>query len=145
MQVWVSGDYSNWGDFAHQARRKSNDRGIFKRLAPAGSLLATNLQTVLGVTMQHVTNMPEVQDVLLYLHSGVDKRSLPRKAGGISCLCPSINRRIPWATGYGSSYGWWRVGPVPPDGTVLPDAGRVALIHDARTSAVQAGVREWAA
>jgi hypothetical protein len=121
------------------------DRGIYKRLAPIGSLLTTNLQTVLGVTMQHVTGMPEVQNVLLYLHSGVDKRSLPRKAGGISCLCPSINQRIPWATGYRSSYGRRRVGTVPPDRTVLPGAGRVVLLHDARTSAIQAGVREWAA
>ena len=47
----------------------------------AGSLLATNLQTVLGIIQKHYLRAPEVHNLVLFLHSGMGTKGLPVNAG----------------------------------------------------------------
>jgi hypothetical protein len=55
---------------------------ISKRLAPAGSLLASNLQTVLGAIKKRWPSKPMVRDVLLYFHGGNAGQTPPRGVEG---------------------------------------------------------------
>jgi hypothetical protein len=80
---WAFGCYTNqdWAIFKTESIPKLQVLGIEKAIAPAGSLLASNLQTVLRVIRNHYTSLPEVKNILLYLHSGSAKRPLFQRAG----------------------------------------------------------------
>lgn len=81
VEEWAFGSYETWRDFEQQALSKLELRGIKKPLAPKGSLLTSNLQTVLGIIKRHYTSLPEIRNVLLYLHNGALTRPLPQTAG----------------------------------------------------------------
>lgn len=77
VEQWAFGSYSSWREFTDKARLES---GAAKPLAPENSLLATNLQTVLGVIKEHYTSTPDIRNMLLYLHDGATVEQLPQKA-----------------------------------------------------------------
>ena len=81
VEEWAFGQYADWNDFVAKATLKLKSKGITKPIAPAGSLLATNLQTVLGIIQKHYPNAPEVHNVLLFLHNGMGAKGLPVNAG----------------------------------------------------------------
>lgn len=81
VEEWALGDYTDWNKFQAEAPSKLKTLGITKPIAPAGSLLAANLQTVLGTIQKHFPSMPEVQNVLLFLHRGPSTLSFPAEAG----------------------------------------------------------------
>lgn len=80
IEEWAFGDYSSWRDFVREGKTTLQRRGIQKPVAPEGSLLASNLQTVLDIIRQHYATPPNVRNVLLYLHRGVNIKHLPQKA-----------------------------------------------------------------
>jgi hypothetical protein len=80
---WAYGDYSIWAEFVEKTQPL-----ISKRLAPAGSLLASNLQTVLGAIRERWPSKPTVKDVLLYFHGGVSDQPIPQRVGGDFALVP---------------------------------------------------------
>lgn len=81
VREWAFGSYTSWSQFEMAALTKLKSMGISKPIAPAGSLLAANLQTVLGVVRRHYPRgVPEVCNVLLYLHGGLKAGELPSKA-----------------------------------------------------------------
>jgi hypothetical protein len=55
---------------------------ISKRLAPARSLLALNLQTVLGIVRERWPSRPMGKDVLLYFCGGNAAQTLPQRVEG---------------------------------------------------------------
>ena len=57
---------------------------IDTRMVPVGF----KLQNVLNVIRQHYATMPDVRNVLLYLHRGIARKSLHRKAGGNFIVVP---------------------------------------------------------
>lgn len=81
LEEWAYGGYSDWPQFELQAKPKLEAKGIPKPIAPSGSLLASNLQTVLRVIKEHYDNPPTVRNVLLYLHSGGGRTQFPVTAG----------------------------------------------------------------
>jgi hypothetical protein len=81
VEEWAFGNYSSWHEFESKARPKLQQEGIVKPIAPARSLLAANLQTVLGVIKKHYTDLPVVKNVLLFLHNDISIGSIPQKAG----------------------------------------------------------------
>lgn len=81
VEEWAFGQYQTWQAFEVAARPKLQLRGINKPIAPAGSLLAANLQTVLRVIRSHYSRAPQVKNLLLYLHVGVLTQRLPHTAG----------------------------------------------------------------
>ena len=88
VEQWAFGGYSSWNQFRRQARSKLRERGIAKPLAPTGSLLAQNLQFVLGVITEHYrSSLPEITNVLLYLHRG-ELDEIPRTAGAGFIVVP---------------------------------------------------------
>lgn len=78
VEEWAFGSYLSWRDFRLKAKSKLKDN---KPIAPKGSLLAANLQTVLGIIRKHFSTLPDIRNVLLYLHRGADLSQLPRRAG----------------------------------------------------------------
>lgn len=81
VEEWAFGSYPSWRDFRLKAKSKLERRGINKPIAPEGSLLAANLQTVLRIIREHFSALPDIRDVLLYLHRGTNLSQLPRRAG----------------------------------------------------------------
>jgi hypothetical protein len=81
MDEWAYGQYDKWPDFEVKAVSKLENMDIVKPIAPAGSLLASNLQAVLGAIQKHYLRKPELHNVLLFLHNGWDARNLPQSAG----------------------------------------------------------------
>ncbi|MCP4543147.1 MAG: hypothetical protein GY832_39035 [Chloroflexi bacterium] len=79
VKHWAFGNYGTWDEFK-KARTELQNLGIEKPLAPTNSLLAENLQTVLGIIKKHYSSLPQMQNVLLYLHNGMADESLPQKA-----------------------------------------------------------------
>lgn len=79
VEQWAFGSYSSWREFTDNARLELQS-GVAKPLAPGNSLLATNLQTLLGVIKKHYTSMPDTRNVLLYLYNGTTVRQFPQKA-----------------------------------------------------------------
>jgi len=75
------GSYSSWREFTDKARLEL-ESGAAKPLAPENSLLATNLQTVLGVIKEYYTSKPDMRDVLLYFYDGATVEQLPQKGSG---------------------------------------------------------------
>ena len=80
VEQWAFGSYSSWREFTDKARLEL-ESGAAKPLAPENSLLATNLQTVLGVIKEHYTSTPDIRNVLLYLYDGATVGQLPQRAG----------------------------------------------------------------
>ena len=81
VEEWAFGQYADWREFETTAPSKLHQLGITKPVAPGGSLLADNLQTVLRVIRRHYAELPEVQNVLLFLHTNADAKAIPSKAG----------------------------------------------------------------
>jgi hypothetical protein len=79
VQEWSFGKYSSWAELETKGHIKMKEQGIQKPIAPVGSLLAANLQTVLGMIKEHFNSLPNMVDVLLYLHRGLDDSLLPSK------------------------------------------------------------------
>lgn len=69
VQEWAFGNSTDWAAFAETAWINLGQKGK-KPIAPAGSLLAANLQTVLEIIRQHFSMQPPVLNMLLYLHNG---------------------------------------------------------------------------
>ena len=81
VEEWAFGQYASWQEFETKARPKLQRMGIAKPIAPSGSLLAANLQTVLSVIQKHYATLPEIKNVLLFLHAGLSASAIPRRAG----------------------------------------------------------------
>ncbi len=88
VEEWAFGIYSNWGDFEREGKRKLQQKGIHKPIAPEGRLLTANLRTVLKIIKQHFVILPPITNVLLYLHQRVTIESLPQKAGRDFIIVP---------------------------------------------------------
>jgi len=80
VKEWAFGRYSSWREFTDKATAKLRLSGIAKTVAPEGSLLASNLQTVLRIIKEHYGSLPDVRNVLLYLFDGATVEVLPQKA-----------------------------------------------------------------
>jgi len=80
VEQWAFGDYSNWGEFIEGAKEELRRLNLVKPLAPKNSLLAINLQTVLGAIRNWYASRPHVRDVVLYFHNGRPAEQLPRRA-----------------------------------------------------------------
>ncbi len=70
LREWAFGQYTSWNQFVREATKKLDQEQITKPLAPAGSLLASNLMTILEIIRHHFPAEPRVTDLLLYLHEG---------------------------------------------------------------------------
>jgi len=81
VEEWAFGNYSSWHEFESKAQPKLRQTGIVKPIAPERSLLAANLQTVLGVIKKHYADLPVVKNVLLFLHNDMNIGDIPQKAG----------------------------------------------------------------
>ncbi len=80
IEEWNLGTYTSWADFEIQATPKRAQKGMNRPIAPSGSLLARNLETILRLIGGQYPKLPVIQDVLLYLHNGSSK-PLPLTAG----------------------------------------------------------------
>ncbi len=81
VDEWASGSYASWRDFARQANEMPQLKRMVKTIAPDGSLLAHNLQTVLQEITGYYVHKPEVKNVLLYLHQRAVAGQPPDAAG----------------------------------------------------------------
>lgn len=81
VEEWAFGKYISWSEFEKAAAIKLQAQNIRKPIAPAGSLLTSNLETVLKVVKQHFKMLPPIKNVLLYLHYGSTTDSPPQSAG----------------------------------------------------------------
>lgn len=70
VEEWAFGSYTDWGEFVVKGKDLLSQHGIFKPIAPAGSLLATNLQAVLQIIRETYPSKPEFRNVLLYFYNG---------------------------------------------------------------------------
>jgi hypothetical protein len=82
VEHWAFGSYVTWDEFRTKAQIELQNLGIEKPLAPTNSLLAENLQTVLGIIQTHYSFLSKMQNVLLCLHDGVADELLPQGASG---------------------------------------------------------------
>jgi hypothetical protein len=82
VKFWASGNYATWEEFSAKASVELRKCGIKKPVAPAGSLLAENLQAILEMIQGHYSSPPETKNVLLYLHRGVSQEKLPQSVNG---------------------------------------------------------------
>lgn len=82
VKEWAFGQYESWNDFERKGMVKLENEGLKnKPIAPDGSLLANNIQTVLKVIKTHYKNLPEIKNVLIYFYKGLDPEQLPKEAG----------------------------------------------------------------
>jgi hypothetical protein len=81
IDEWAFGNYTEWGAFKSIGEDKLKQQGIDKPIAPAYSLLATNLQTVLRIIQDHYSNKPKIRNVLLYFYNGAIGRNPIIEAG----------------------------------------------------------------
>jgi hypothetical protein len=81
VEEWAFGGYSSWHEFECNAQPKLLQVGIVKPIAPERSLLTANLRTVLGVITKHYVGLPNVKNVLLFLHNDMSIDNIPQKAG----------------------------------------------------------------
>ena len=78
VKEWALGSHSSWREFIDRVRLEL-ESGVTKPLAPENSLLAANLQTVLGVIKKHYASVPDIRNMLLYLYDGRAVKQLPQK------------------------------------------------------------------
>ena len=88
VREWAYGQYSSWDEFILQGATKLASEGIEKPLAPSGTLLASNLMTVLDTIRDHFPEEPIITNVLLYLYDGSKSQQLPDRASGDFKLVP---------------------------------------------------------
>jgi hypothetical protein len=88
VREWAYGQYSSWDEFVFHASTKLASEGISKPLAPPGSLLASNLMTVLGIIRDHFPKEPLITNVLLYLYDRSKSQPLPDRASGDFTVVP---------------------------------------------------------
>jgi len=69
VSEWLKREGAGWHEFVAQAQPVLRHHDIEKPVAPAGSLLATNLENVLEIIERHFHSLPEITDVLLYLNT----------------------------------------------------------------------------
>ena len=69
-------------EFVLRGLAKLASEGIEKPLAPSGSLLASNLMTVLDTIRNHFPQEPLISNLLLYLYDGSKSQQLPDRASG---------------------------------------------------------------
>ncbi|KRE50622.1 hypothetical protein [Paenibacillus sp. Soil724D2] len=69
IDEWYKDFYTDWDSFLKVASGNLSNRGIKKPLAPAGSILASNLETLLRFIRKLYNNCPDIVDVLLYFSS----------------------------------------------------------------------------
>jgi hypothetical protein len=81
VEEWMSRKYISWLGFEKAAKTRFREDGINKPIAPADSLLAQNLETVLDVIKEHFEVLPTIKNVLLYLYYGSKAHLLPKSAG----------------------------------------------------------------
>ena len=81
VEEWAFGGHPPWPEFEKTAANRLRAQGIHKPIAPGGSLLATNLQTVLSLIKQHFETRPPIRNILLYLYYGSSEYLLPKSAG----------------------------------------------------------------
>ena len=72
VEEWAFGVYTDWSEFMSRGEDPLRRQEIDKPIAPAGSLLAKNLQTVLQIIRDHYPNKPEIRNVLLYFYNSVN-------------------------------------------------------------------------
>lgn len=77
IDEWYMDSYTDWDSFLKVASGNLSNRGIKKPLAPAGSILATNIETLLRFIKKRYIDYPEIVDVLLYFSPANEKR-IPR-------------------------------------------------------------------
>jgi hypothetical protein len=82
VEEWTCRPHTSWVEFAARVRSKLQQHGVDKPVAPAGSRLAENLQTVLGIIEDHYPSVPELRDVLLYLYDASTSEPLSEGAWG---------------------------------------------------------------
>jgi len=99
VREWAFGSYAHWSAFVEKAQSKLGQAGIAQRLAPDGSLLAENLQTVLGVIRRHYTLVPDIRNVLLYFHKGDTAEHLLQQAPGFDLILVDYSPAILETTG----------------------------------------------
>jgi hypothetical protein len=87
VREWAFGQYISWNQFIREATAKLDQKKIQKPLAPTGSLLASNLMTVLDIIRRHFSTEPQVTDLLLFLHDG-SKSLSPAVTPDNFCLIP---------------------------------------------------------
>lgn len=81
VQEWAFGTYKNWQDFAQRANCWLPEQGITKPIAPANSLLARNLITILSIIKKHYSSkMPQIRNVILYFYKNKTPNSIPKRA-----------------------------------------------------------------
>jgi len=89
---WTRGKYDSWDTFLSGAG--STWPGD-KPMAPQGSLLSQNLETVLRTIQAKLNGTPDIVDVLLYLYDGASCASVPVAASAgfeLACLDYSTAR-----------------------------------------------------
>jgi len=69
IDEWAFGNYTGWSEFESRGKELMRLQQIDKPIAPTGSLLATNLQTVLRIIRDHYSTKPGIRNVLLYFYS----------------------------------------------------------------------------
>lgn len=74
VDKWYGHNYT-WDMFW---AKESNNFSFEKPLAPKGSLLANNLETILTMINRYYQHKPDVKNVLLYLHDN-QQHALPNK------------------------------------------------------------------
>ena len=69
VEEWLKKDYSCWPQFLQDAKYLMKEKVSNKPLAPASSLLSSNLKTILDIVKNHFVSTPKIKNVLLYLHN----------------------------------------------------------------------------
>ena len=82
IQEWAYGEHTNWIEFVETGLPKLEQLGYDKSIAPADSVLRTNLEHILGVIRQKYDEMPAICNVFLFLHQGVKSENIPGVASG---------------------------------------------------------------
>jgi hypothetical protein len=88
VREWAYGQYSSWDEFVLRGPAKLASKGFEKPLAPSGSLLASNLITVLDTIRDYFPEVPPITNVLLYFYDGSKSQQLPDRASGDFKLVP---------------------------------------------------------
>lgn len=82
VRAWAFAGTSNWEQLEDAVRDGLAAEGIRKPVAPSGSLLASNLRTVLSLIGEHFGSPPEIRNLLLYLHDATTSRKPPTETAG---------------------------------------------------------------
>jgi hypothetical protein len=83
VKHWAFGEYRDWEVFRVEAEPL-----IGRPIPGKDSLLAANLQAILGAIREYYDSEPSKVDVLLYFHRGEDKGQIPQEASdGFELVC----------------------------------------------------------